>query len=291
MPRVSSPSNVLTFSEFLSDRGKTAYEQSWRASEKVEHLMAAEVSDYFDLQQMVKTSNGEFSLSEMIRVWRCLVALALTAESWAETIPRALYMESPVAQLGRPQLVQLIQECLASRADVSEPLINQYTLANAPHQDLFYSPLVPLANGLIGLATKVILSSRMQRNIFRIAVRESELDQKEKGQRPLVALQKSFEHARFQAVLNYPAVLGNKVSTDIDIIALKDGVLFVGQSKIVIIPDTHYEVWLVWEKLVSAADQLRKSLDAIDADSSVIKHRLGMSEKPQRVVPFIITSA
>jgi hypothetical protein len=86
--------------------------------------------------------------------------------------------------------------------------------------------------------------------------------------------------------LNFPLRSGGQVITDVDIAAAKDGFLFVGQTKVLIRPDTLYDDWKVLENLGKAASQLRTALQHL----STIREELGLAEGKFLTVPFLLTN-
>ena len=168
--------------------------------------------------------------------------------------------------------------------------MNQY-VSSTERVDLFLKPLLPVASGTLALATAYIETSRMNRNILTIAIREANLDQSRKGTIQVEEVCETFRSAKFAALSNYAVILEGVPKTDIDIAAYKDGILFLGQAKVVIHPDTAHEHRAVRNKLVSAARQMKRCLDHLDSYKADLLHRLGApSIRTRGIVAFVTTN-
>ena len=108
--------------------------------------------------------------------------------------------------------------------------------------DLFFKPLLISESGSeVILCSRFIETGRFERNIFSILVADGVQDQDEKGFRPIEELVKAFQGAGFIAAGDVRIYVNGKLVTDADVVAFKDGELFLGQAKVVIEPDTIYE--------------------------------------------------
>jgi hypothetical protein len=171
-------------------------------------------------------------------------------------------------------------------------LIEQFTSVAATGRiDLFYKPLLLLPGETIVLPTPYIRGSRFERNIFMLVVTETELDQKQKGYLPIPQLQKLLLGSGFKSLANFRVKVKHRELTDIDLVAYKDGLLFLGQCKIVIEPDGAYDTWKAESKLEFAAQQLETCVSNFDAVRASVFERLGLAGcREQRIVPFILTN-
>jgi hypothetical protein len=122
--------------------------------------------------------------------------------------------------------------------------------------------------------------------LFTIAIREGRVDFSPKGLKPLQDLGGLLTEAGYQVVLNFPLRSSGGLITDVDIAAAKEGYLFVGQTKVLIHPDSAYDEWKVLENLKRAAQQLTKSIDHIQP----LRDHLGFSDGSLQVVPFLLTN-
>ena len=116
------------------------------------------------------------------------------------------------------------------------------------------------------------------------------MDQKKKGFLPIRTLKESFTEAGFLALTEYKIRTGTVLLTDIDLVAFKNGTLFLGQAKIVIEPDSIYDRWKAEEKMRHAATQLKRCVDHFDDIRSGLVQALGIKEEIRKVVPFIVTN-
>jgi len=117
------------------------------------------------------------------------------------------------------------------------------------------------------------------------------LDQDAKGFRPIESLISYFESADFLAAGDVQITHNGEVVTDVDVIAYKEGKLFLGQAKVVIEPDTIYEVWKAEMRLEHAAEQLRKSISYQDElVKALTKKYPGALINVEEVFSFILTN-
>ena len=172
-------------------------------------------------------------------------------------------------------------------AEKGERLVSQFSLApNRPNQDPFFRPLIELNSEQRLIAASFIETSRFSRNLFTIAIREGHINFSAKGLKPLKDLYREFENAGFNVVINCPIAVSGKTLTDIAIAATKDGFLFVGQTKVLIHPDTLYDDWKVLENLKRAAAQLKTTLQHVP----LRRDRFQLTEGEFLVVPFLLTN-
>ncbi len=112
------------------------------------------------------------------------------------------------------------------------------------------------------------------------------VDFSHKGLKPLQDLQKLFVKAGYDVTLNLPVTMSGQLITDVDIAAVKDNFLFLGQTKVLIHPDTPYEDWKALESLKKAALQVRLCLDHI----SFLCQHFKLAAGRFSVVPFLLTN-
>jgi|SRR5271157_483956 len=273
----------VTFGRFLeSAAGRQILEASGRIRDWYSQMLRGEVDDEIDLDLTLRTRSGASRADELLDYWAFLFQLAICARMWC----RILRNEG-VAVVPSSQLVSLFCLCSGAGDKESERLLSQFSLdPRERNQDPFFRPLIRLDREEYLIAATFIETSRFSRNIFTIAIREGNVDFSAKGLKPLKGLYQKFLSAGFSALLNFPIKLSGKLVTDVDIAAAKDGFLFIGQTKVLIRPDTPYDKWKVLENLRKAADQLTASLQHI----SVLRDRLGLIEGEFLVVPFLLTN-
>jgi len=109
---------------------------------------------------------------------------------------------------------------------------------------------------------------------------------------PVKNLQDEFVEAGFQALTDFTIRINGQEVTDLDLAAFKDETLFLAQAKIVIEPDSLYDIWKAEGKLSRAAAQLDKCLQHLEAVREALFEQLGIKgTREKRVVPFIVTNS
>jgi hypothetical protein len=267
-----------------------------------------EIRGYFDFATEVMTRAGTFTVGELIRAWAFLVTVATLGQVWnergAEIIdngttavgprkqPHATVRNVGVPEIQRNWLVRMLAREASISREKSRSLIDQFTTRPASSRiDLFYRPLLLLSDDIFLLPTPYIRGSRFERNLFALIAMETDLDQKRKGYLPVLELQRFFENAGFQAVSNFRVRVDHRELTDIDLVAFKDGVLFLGRCKILIEPDTLYDTWKAETKLDFAAEQLDTCLAHLDEIRIALFERLNLKgQKEEHVTTFILTN-
>lgn len=266
-----------------------------------------EISDFFDVSTEVALRSNTFAILELIRCWASLYTLALIAEKWSELRAKAVAQEGAedgsksqhinetdlLPNVKRRWLIRILAREAGFGVQRAQCLIEEFTSRpGTARADLFYRPLLLLTNDTLALPTPYIRGSRFERNLFVKIATESKLDQKRKGYVPLIELVNGFKSANFQAASNVKVRVDGRDLTDIDLVSFKDGVLFVCQCKILIEPDSLYDMWKSERKLAAAGDQLATCLLHLDEVRSTIFERLRLKGRREvRVAPFILTSS
>jgi hypothetical protein len=296
-----------TFFDFLRKVGSTDAVTAARCFGRAyKNALGIEVCEVIDLETVVTTKAGRFTVNELTRAWAVLHTIALLGQKWNERL--AVYRDSigrpttgasgartvdlPVPELDRSWLVRLLAREAELPGRVAHGLIEQFISRPATGRiDLFYKPLLLLSRNIILLPTPYIRGSRFERNLLALIATETDLDQKKKGYLPVSELQQRFKEAEFQALTNFRVKVAHHELTDIDLVAFKDGLLFLGQCKIVIEPDSLYDSWKIEAKLDFAAAQLDTCVAHLDEVRPALFKRLGLAGiREQRVVPFILTN-
>lgn len=272
-----------TFADFLqSNAGQKLIEASHSVRGEYLRILEREVLDEIDLELTINTTSGTFGVRELLNCWSLLFQIATCARIWSH-----VFQKETVATLPLSQLLSLVVVCLGCTNEQAKRLISQFCLCPSNrNEDPFFRPLIKLDQETCLIAASFIETGRFSRNLFSIAIREGKVDFSSKGLKPLKNAFQKFVDAGFEAVLNFPVTEGGRVATDIDIAAAKDGFLFLGQTKVLIRPDTLYEGWKALESLKKAASQLRTSL----RHTSKVSERLGLVEGEFLIVPFILTN-
>jgi hypothetical protein len=272
-----------TFGEFLgTGAGKQLLEKSHEAREYYSRILKRDVVEEIDLDLSLETRAGIFCVNDLLECWSLIVQLAICARVWLRK-----FQKEAVAVAKLSQLVSLFTESLGCASEQAERLVSQFSLdPSEANQDPFFRPLIRLDAQDLLLAATFAETSRFSRNLFTIAIREGKVNFSAKGLKPLKNLYQKFLDAGFEGLLNFQVKSGGQLVTDVDIAAAKDGFLFVGQTKVLIRPDTLYDDWKVLDNLRKAANQLQRSLEHLPT----LRHQLGLAEGEFLVVPFLLTN-
>lgn len=299
------------FFDFLLKAGATSLADSARHFGKAfANDLKFEIDDYFEPETKVVTRSGRFTVDELTRTWAFLVTIATLGQLWNErqanvdavevtvstsknkSRPKAVVRDVPVPELGKNWLARILSIELGFPRTKARSLIEQFTSRpELGRIDLFYKPLLVLSDNTVIVPTPYIRGSRFERNLFTLVATETYLDQKKKGYLPVLALEQEFKDAGFKALSNFHVQVKHRELTDIDLVAYKDGILFLGQCKIVIEPDTAYDVWKAESKIDFAAQQLDVCISHLDKVRTTLFERLALKrEIESRVEPFIVTN-
>ena len=272
-----------TFAGFLqSDAGSQVLAALQPIRKELARRLRNEVDELIDLNFVLKTRAGAFQASELLECWAVLSQLATAAWVW-----RKAFQQTGAWVLAIDQLSTAVASSLGCTVERSAELLSQFSLDSTHrNQDPFFRPLIRLNESEILLAGTFLETGRFSRNIFTIAIREAGVDFSPKGLKPLQELRREFLNAGYKVLLNLPIVTDEGVLTDVDIAVAKDGFLFIGQTKVLIHPDTVYDDWKVLENLKKAAAQLRKSLP----HTSTVAGRVGLTDGEFVTVPFLLTN-
>jgi len=281
------------FEKFLfSDYGKVLLARIRPVTALWSDRAKDEVGAYFDLSDELSTRSGKFTIAVLLRAWQCILTLALAAELWAKGITADQGQQSCTATLCRKAISDFIALEANLPLEQACACADQYRASRGKRVDLYLTPLVPIDADNDALARTYVLSSRMHRNLFTLAVHGGLFDQSGKGKRPLLRLLTALKEAGFDAVIDFPLVDRGSSITDVDIAAIKDGILFLGQSKVVLHPDNAYECWKVRQKLTYAAAQMQRSLSHLNAALPMLLSRFSLQEaEVGATVSFVVTSA
>src|SRR5260370_40723809 len=245
-------------------------------------ILRREVEELINLNFLLHPSSGIFRADELLEFWAFLFQVATCASLWRSACRKG---SAPV--LSRAKLCSLAVASLACTPNRADSLLSQFLLEPAArNQDPFFRPLVMLNDSSCLVASTFIETGRFARNIFTIASREGRVNFSPKGLKPLQELRGLFADAGYRVVINFPVGDSRGVATDVDIAAANDGYLFVGQTKVLIHPDSAYDEWKVLENLKRAAQQLSRSINHIQS----LRHRLGAAEGDLQLVPFLLTN-
>jgi hypothetical protein len=245
-------------------------------------MMRSDVEELIDLNFELRTRAGQFRVHQLLECWSFLLRLALCAHVW-----RSVYKKTTLPVAPESCLLKWMIRTLGLEKDVAEALLAQFSLIPGErNQDPFFRPLIKLNSKDRLIAGPFIETGRFARNLFTIAIREGGVDFAAKGLKPLRSLGNEFTEAGYSTLINVPVRVPEGTLTDADIVATRDGYLFVGQTKVLINPDTPYDDWKIHENLGKAAVQLEHSLEHI----SQLAERLRLEPGGYVVVPFLLTN-
>lgn len=288
---VDQPLDGESFEDYLS-RQEACLPFMTRFADTVVGDLDYEIDIYFDIQSVVdKRSN--ITVADITRCWAVFRAIAAVVTQWQRKRAWETVLGEAVATLRRSVIVSAVKMYLGCGAAKARALVRRFQIrADKKPADLFFKPLLLSDDrSRVTICSRFIETGRFERNVFSVLVADGVLDQDEKGFRPIEALVESFRAAGFLAAQDVPINLDGEPFTDADVIAYKDGELFVGQAKVVIEPDTICEVWKAENRLIHAAAQLRKCVahqnEIVD---ELRKQNPGKTIEVNHMTPFILTN-
>jgi len=272
-----------SFAEFLnSAAGREVFASLDEFCRNQYQIMCAEIEDLIDLNLELRTRAGTFRVEQLMSCWSFMYRLAVCAHVWRSAFKKT---ELPILPVSFVQA--LMGEVLTLDGEATKMLVAQFSLTPGDrNHDPFFRPLIKLNANDILIARPFIETGRFSRNLFTIAIREGGVDFAAKGLKPLRTLAGEFIDAGYATLVNVPIRGPQGNVTDVDIAAAKDGHLFLGQTKVLINPDTPYDDWKVHTNLARAAQQLQRSLSHV----SQVAARLGLQDGEFVVVPFLLTN-
>jgi hypothetical protein len=299
--KVSAASIPARFDDFLqSEIGQTVRLHANELRKLMARFLAGKVSEVFELEAHMRTKAGVFQISDMVSGWSAIWVLAIYARIWNSV--RVVDGEFRGGFCGRVPVMRFgtLDEFLRNEVSFTQAVAESFRMQftadlDVPSSlDLFYRPLLRVSDDECALAISFAETSRFDRNLFRIALRDSDMDISKRGFKPLAKIEATFHKMGFQARSNVPLLSGGKVLTDADMLAYKDGLIFVGQVKIVIDADSVYETWQVEQKLRAAAEQLRRTIAIVENLGENLLTEVGLpslNALPLRgIVPFLLTN-
>jgi hypothetical protein len=286
------------FAEFLSSTdGKKVLERGNRVAAELMKKIRKRILEVFDESAELHTPDGCFTIKELVQTWGFLNSVACCSAWWTASKIRMNHTErfSDFAHvIAKEELTTRLSKELAISQDQAEALLSQFTIHNRSDNDwdLFYRPLIGLPENNFGIGSTFIESSRFYRNVFSIAIRDSNLDLSARGFKPLCALRERFLRAEFKVGINKSVHEEGREITDVDLFFLKDQVLFVAQVKVLLEPDSAYEMWKVMTKLNRAAEQLQRTMNGLADIETELFNELNVRDKERNHMnqsfPFIL---
>jgi hypothetical protein len=258
--------------------------------------LSDEIARVFNPLAPFNTNCGVLTFSEVSQAWTVIFALSVVAECWIQARRRFEQAEDNarlVPVVNRDFLRAQIRQFLKVDDPRAECLVAQFScrLEGSKEFDLYLKPLMELTNGMTVIPVSFVQLSRFERNIFTIAERAGAADLSPRGFNPREALASRFRDDGFGVKTNVPVVLDGQTITDADILIAKDRFLFVGQVKVVIDPDGAYEHWKVKQTLLNGADQLVKTVHAINSNFGLFLSEMDIRLSDAALQPFLLTNA
>lgn len=292
---------LLSFEEFVSSTtGKALLKESRKSSVPLYKHMISEITEVFDEAAVLTTDHGAFTIKTLIESWTLLQSLAACSQYWVAARIRSSDVPGEYARFAPVMSEQFLGELLSKELNITlqhaVQVTNQFKTSVEPGRnlDLFFKPLIELRSKEILPSFTFIESGRFYRNVFAIAIQESDLDLSPRGLKPLHSIASRFKQTNFKSATNIRVYVDDLQLTDVDLLLLKDHVLFLAQAKVVIQPDSPYEFWKVRMKLAQAAKQLERTMGAFHLIKEQLLNALGASEAEKanlnEVRPFILTN-
>jgi hypothetical protein len=245
--------------------------------------------DYLiDLDENFKLPSGKFSYRELTDGWVSLHKFSYLLQVWCTQGIRESGDATRPA-VAADLLASFLMTDLGISVQKARSIMRQFTSTAHGRIDLFFKPLLDIGEGNLVISSAAIQMSRFDRNLLHILATEVSLDVSAKGKRPLSILVRQLDRAGFRHCENVPVKDGPKLVTDIDVMAAKDGVLFLLQSKVLAESDNSYEEWKNMQSLFLAASQMNESLRCLRPAVEKRRAQLGIP-RSYRVVPILITN-
>jgi hypothetical protein len=255
---------------------------------EMREMLHARLDYLIDLDQHFKLPSGKFSYRELTDCWVSLHKFSYLLQVWStQGIPKNGAVTPPI--VASDLFAGFLMTDMGVPQQKARNLMRQFTSNANARIDLFYRPLLDIGSGDLLISSAAVQTSRFDRNLVHILTAEISLDVSAKGKRPFSILIKELDRAGFKHCENVPVMDGTQTRTDIDVMAAKDGVLFVLQSKVLPQSDNSYEEWKNMQAVFFAAAQMNESLRGLESAVERRRAQLGLP-KSYRVIPILITN-
>ncbi len=239
----------------------------------------------------------------LIRAWSSLHRLALLRNLALAQMPeeeRKRNAKRPFV-VSRNSLARYLQdftELDPQRAlDVLQMLMFIPDRDTSSSYDPHLKPLIALDQERVLIMANFALNSRFARNALKLLASLKMVNLDECGRSLERRFQEILESAGFKAnkgrrieILNGDGI----VTTDLDVVAYREGILFLGQVKAVLPPGNAYEIYRMLQRLTAAAGQLNACLEHIDINKKRIGSAIDWPNSEaltiKHVVPCILTN-
>jgi len=257
-------------------------------SVEMQKLLYERLDYLIDLDEYFKLPSGKFSYRELTDGWVSLHKFSYLLQVWSTQGIRMSGGTTP-PMVAADLFANYLMGDMGISQHKARSLMRQFTSTARARFDLFFKPLLDIGEGDLVISCAAIQMGRFDRNLLHILATEVSLDVSSKGKRPLSILISQLDRAGFRHCENVPVTDGSKLITDIDVMAAKDGVLFLLQSKVLAESDNSYEEWKNMQSLFFAASQMNESLRCLRPAVEKRRAQLGIP-KSYRVVPILITN-
>ena len=163
--------------------------------------------------------------------------------------------------------------------------------------DPYQQPLILLENDKVLVLETYIQNSRFLRNSLKLLTKRDIAKLHNCGYSLEIRFQEILQINQFKTNEGKKVTIFDstgKMKTDLDVLAYREGVLFLGQVKTVLPPGNLYEIYRLLETLKHAADQLHLCVDNLAVNMDKIKNLLGITEDTEfnieKIVSCILTN-
>ena len=250
-----------------------------------------------------KSPEFKSDLFPVISAWKCLFRLCFLRKLALDE----LLKETPLCHgllifvLTKEEIYQYFQEFgeldIKSAKYASDMLIFKPDIDSVRTYDPYQQPLILLEDNKILLLETYIQNSRILRNSLKLLTKRNIAKLHNCGYSLETRFQEILQINQFKTNEGKKITIFDstgKLKTDLDVLAYREGVLFLGQVKTVLPPGNLYEIYRILETLKHAADQLHLCVDNLAVNMDKIKHFLGITKDEvfniEKVVACILTN-
>jgi len=250
-----------------------------------------------------KSPEFNSDLLPVISAWKCLFRLCILRKLALDE----LLKETPLCHgllifvLTKEELYQYFQKFgklnLNSAKFASNLLIFKPDRDSVRTYDPYQQPLILLEDNKILVLETYVQNSRFLRNSLKLLAKQNIAKLHNCGYSLETRFQEILQINKFKTDEGKKIEIFDptgKLKTDLDVLAYREGVLFLGQVKTVLPPGNLYEIYRILETLKHAADQLHLCVDNLAVNMDKIKHLLGITKDKafniEKVVACILTN-
>ncbi|CAG0982859.1 MAG: hypothetical protein OIN86_10105 [Candidatus Methanoperedens sp.] len=250
-----------------------------------------------------KSPEFNSDLFPIISAYKCLLRLCILRKLALDELLKETSLCHGLLMfvLTKEELCQYFQKFgeldIKSAKFASDLLIFKPDIDSVRTYDPYQQPLILLDNNEILVLETYIQNSRLLRNSLKLLTKRNIAKLHNCGYSLETRFQKILQINQFKTNEGKKITIFNptgKLKTDLDVLAYREGVLFLGQVKTVLPPGNLYEIYRLLETLKNAADQLHLCVENLDVNMDKIKHLLGITKDKafniEKVVACILTN-